>query len=368
MDDRVVQFRVGVMVLASLLITGILVVLFGEMPRFAKRIFRPTYTVRLWFPEGRGLAEESLVRRNGIVIGRVSDVQFAGEEPELSRPEGVGEAEYSSGVLVTAEIQQDARLYEHDVGRIETDLLGKPSLHFTRPEQMPPSKQLLDASRLQRGQIAPDPLTSISAVTKSLQDLTPAIRDASQALGGAGKKLEDAAQRVSAILDDETRKNLQEATKLAKKSLTDIQEMIGDEEARREFRAVLKGLPDSLQQLTTTMQKAQSRLDEVQAFTEKLGSRDTVDRLDRATRHLDQVMQELAVLSESLRDPRGSLGLLLQDRQLYDHLTRAAENVDNLSRQLQPVLNDVRVFTDKVARHPERLGAQGLLQRYPGIK
>ena len=33
MDERVMQFRVGVMFLATLLITGILLVMFGKLPK-----------------------------------------------------------------------------------------------------------------------------------------------------------------------------------------------------------------------------------------------------------------------------------------------------------------------------------------------
>ena len=44
------------------------------------------------------------------------------------------------------------------------------------------------------------------------------------------------------------------------------------------------------------------------------------------------------------------------------------QNVQELSTQLRPILNDTRVFTDKIARHPETLGIRGAIQRSPGIK
>jgi len=368
MDDRVVQFRVGVMVLASLLITGILVVLFGELPRFAKRIFQPTYTVRLWFPEGRGLTEDALVRRNGIVVGRVTDIRFAAEEADLEGPAGVGQAEFSNGILVTTDIEKRVNLYKNDVCRIETDLLGKPSLQFLRGEGKSPTTELLDSANLQKGEVAPNPLDSLSVVTQSLGDLTPKIKEASGALAGAGGELKTAAERVSAVLDPDTQANIKEATRLAKESLDAIHNMIGDEKTQEELKAVLKELPKRLNDINKTMEDAHARLNEVEPFTKALGSREMVDRLDGATKNLDKVMKDLAAFSETLRQPQGSLGLLLQDRQLYDHLSEAAENVDNLTRQLEPIIKDVRIFTDKVARHPERVGAQGLLQRYPGIK
>ena len=67
-------------------------------------------------------------------------------------------------------------------------------------------------------------------------------------------------------------------------------------------------------------------------------------------------------------DPNGSLALLLHDRQLYDHLNRAVTNVDEITRKFKPIVSDLRVFTDKIARHPEKLGVRGAIERSPGIK
>lgn len=367
MDERVVQFRVGVMVLASLLIVVILITLFGEMPEFAKRLFQPTYTIRFWFPEARGLRPDSPVRRNGIRVGRVTNVQFAGEE-DLQPPEGLDEAEYDSGVVVTAAVHEGTPLYEHDVCRIQTDLLGKPSLHFARPPGKPAQRELLDTAKVHRGEIAPDPLDSIGAVTETLSELTPNVNAASVALANAGKSLDDAAKRVTAVLDEQTQRQLKNAIALADESLRSVRDMVGDEETRKDLKAALKQLPGSLDQLNATMKAAQGRLDEMQALTQQLGSEEMVGRLERGTQDLEEVMENLARFSRNLRDPQGSLGLMLRDRQLYDHLSSAAANIDNLTRQLRPILNDVRIFTDKIARHPERLGARGALQRYPGIK
>jgi phospholipid/cholesterol/gamma-HCH transport system substrate-binding protein len=399
MEDRVVQLRVGLMVVASLLVAAILVVLLGESPEFVKEIFRHTYTIRVWFPEARGLSTDSLVRRNGILVGRVASVafaeeegslvyrdgvplrqiQFRGEKQPFALPEGISTAEYQSGVIVTAAIRRDARLYGQDVCRIQSDLLGKPTLHFAfspaepapaAVEGGPAGLTPLDPGQAHflKGQIAPDPLDSISVVTKTLEGLKPAIENASTSLADAGTALKTAAEKVSDTLNDDTQKRIQEAAELARKSLSDVQDMIGDETDRQNFKQTLSEIPDFIDELRTTMAKAQARMDEIQTFTTKLGSPETINRLDRVTYHLDTVMEDLSAFSSALKDPQGSLGLLLEDRQLYDHLNRAAENVEDVSRRLEPILNDVRIFTDKVARHPEVLGARGVLERSPGIK
>jgi phospholipid/cholesterol/gamma-HCH transport system substrate-binding protein len=365
MDERVMQFRVGVMVLASLLIVGILLLLLGELelPRFLRR----TDTVRLWFPEGRGLSEGALVRKNGILVGRVREVRFIADK-DLERPQGVDEAEFNTGILVTAEIQEDVKLYKHDACRIQTDLLGKPSLHFFRPEDRRASKELLDISKVQKGEIASDPLDSLSMVMETIDDLRPNIEELSTAMTNAGNSIDEAARRLTALLGDKSERGIESAIAEANSSLRAIQRIFGSEDQEGALEAALKEVPDTVRQFKTTMQTAQQRLDELKMFTEKLGSEETIAGLDRAAGKLEAVIDNLAEFSEGLKNPQGSLMLLQKDRQLYDRLNSVAANVDDLSRKLKPIVNDIRVFTDKVARHPERIGVRGVLQRYPGIK
>ena len=59
MDDRIIQFRVGVLVVATCIITAILVVLFGELPRIASR----QYTLYVAFKEAPGVTVDTPVRK-----------------------------------------------------------------------------------------------------------------------------------------------------------------------------------------------------------------------------------------------------------------------------------------------------------------
>jgi phospholipid/cholesterol/gamma-HCH transport system substrate-binding protein len=70
MSDRVVEFRVGVMVLATAIIAGILVVLFGDLPS----LVQATYPLKMSFEDARGIATGTPVRKNGILVGRVRSV------------------------------------------------------------------------------------------------------------------------------------------------------------------------------------------------------------------------------------------------------------------------------------------------------
>ncbi len=50
---------------------------------------------------------------------------------------------------------------------------------------------------------------------------------------------------------------------------------------------------------------------------------------------------------------------------MYYTLKTTLENVEQISRRLQPVIEDVRIFTDKISRDPRQLGVAGALQARP---
>ncbi|HEY2881469.1 MAG TPA: MlaD family protein, partial [Pirellulales bacterium] len=77
MDDRIMQFRVGVVVLAVSLIAGFLTLLFGHFP---KSLVNKTYTVYVEFTQAPGVAPDTPVRKNGILIGRVTHVELIGPQ------------------------------------------------------------------------------------------------------------------------------------------------------------------------------------------------------------------------------------------------------------------------------------------------
>ena len=103
MSDRVMQFRVGVVVLATAIIAGILIVLFGDLPS----LVQATYPVRMSFVDARGIAPGTPVRKNGILVGRVSSVML----------------DERGGVRVTADVDSYVPVYRDEQPRIATTLL-----------------------------------------------------------------------------------------------------------------------------------------------------------------------------------------------------------------------------------------------------
>jgi len=90
--------------------------------------------------------------------------------------------------------------------------------------------------------------------------------------------------------------------------------------------------------------------------------------IDKTICRLDEVISQAVGFTRALNESQGTLGKLVRDPQVYDDLAQAADNVNRLTRELRPIVNDVRVFTDKIARHPEQLGVKGALDGRPGLK
>ena len=93
MDERIMQVRVGIMVLAALILLAFLLVIFGQAPTF----LRSHYTVHILFSSAPNVGEGTPIRQAGVRIGQIS-------APPTLLPE-------KNRVEVTARIDADYKLY-----------------------------------------------------------------------------------------------------------------------------------------------------------------------------------------------------------------------------------------------------------------
>jgi phospholipid/cholesterol/gamma-HCH transport system substrate-binding protein len=160
--------------------------------------------------------------------------------------------------------------------------------------------------------------------------------------------------------------------------MTNINAIVGNSAAREEILDTIGALPEVIGELKstvkgigTTVEAADRNLRNLEGLTRPLGERggEMVAQIDKTIGRLDTVLQEIAAFAKALGDSQGTLGKLVNDPKVYDELAMAVANVNHLTLELRPIVDDVRVFTDKIARHPEQLGVRGALDRRPaGIK
>jgi phospholipid/cholesterol/gamma-HCH transport system substrate-binding protein len=425
MDERIVQFRVGVFVLATVIAAIILALLFGELPS----LIQDTYTIQIRFADAPGVTKDTPVTKSGIRIGRVTDVQFAPDD---------------NGVIVTAEIDANRRIPRTNVCRISKSLLGDARVEFvndhrreaTQPKEpevrgsaagtaVQPPLLLVHPVSYQQAQpatlgaqelFARHGVLSISQeavpAEKGRQEASPYLEhgdtivgevkpeamevvvDLEKNLSKAFESVETTTNKFTEVIDqirgllkqnEERINNIlsrsDTITTELQKTLQSINAIVGDEQTRQQLQEAIARMPDLIQDthhtvndMRDTVDKFNRNIDKIAAdvgsFTGPLAETgpQILARLDKTSEKLDGALAELLAFSQLLNSGQGTIGRLAKDPQLYENVMRTVENVDDLVVKLRPILNDARVFSDKIARHPELLGVRGAIQRNPGIK
>jgi phospholipid/cholesterol/gamma-HCH transport system substrate-binding protein len=328
MNDRVMQFRVGVVVLATAIIAGILIVLFGDLPS----LVQATYPLKMSFTDARGISNGTPVRKNGILVGRVTGVEL----------------DATGGVSVVAEIDSHVPIYRDEQPRIASTILGDSEIQLV-PGIIRPPRQRIAADEVLPGAVSKDPFEVFATLEPKLGSALESLSQASESVA-----------KLSANID---------------------RIMLGEDDAFgkmvRKLKDTLAALPDvmadvrkTVQGMGTTIDTADRNLRNLEGLTKPLGERGAgmVAQVDRTIGRLDETLQQAALFTKALNESQGTLGKLVRDPQVYNDLAQAAANVNGLTKELRPIVNDVRVFADKIARHPEQLGVRGALDRRPGLK
>jgi phospholipid/cholesterol/gamma-HCH transport system substrate-binding protein len=401
MDERVVKFRVGVMVISTLLLAGILVMLFSD----SGSLVRGHYVIYIHFDEAPGVTDGTPIRKSGILIGRVTGVEFA--------PQG--------GVDVTAEIRDDVRIRTDEVPQVSGSLLGgdvviqfvkqarpptvvapstappaesgdpsstvPPEARTGQGGQTPPAKaagattpkkqeEYIRPGDLIIGTVAPSPVQVITnlegKMAQAVDSLTNAGTEVGKVAASINKLIEGNEEQFNNII-----KNTETTLSSLQRALDNVDDVIGKPEVRESLRQTIDALPQVLSDMRSAMNTVRTTVESVdrnmrnlEGFTGPLGERgeQIVVRVDRTVARLDDLLGELSDFGRKLNSGEGSLGRIMRDPDLYQNLNRAAQNIAQLTCELRPVVADARVFADKIARHPELLGVRGAIQRSPGTK
>jgi phospholipid/cholesterol/gamma-HCH transport system substrate-binding protein len=378
MDERVVKFRVGVIVLATMIVLAILILLFNDLSTF----LRGSYTIFVHFPEAPGVAPDTPVRKDGILVGKVVRVRFADDDPRF---------ETEGGVIATVRIAADRRINVNERCRINTTLLGDAVLQFDLGGSRRSPDYLQNGDFLQ-GSVAANPL-------QLLTNLEGNIGGAISSVAGAGNDVGKLARRLESFLDNNDDQLQRIVTKTERsldafqRALQSINVVLGDVDAMgaagtifgADGAATPLGAPDGIapgdqpgepgvpgRRRVTTLPELMSEtrdaiiemraavvtanrnLANLERFTQPLGDRgeELIVKVDRSVGRLDELLQQFVLFSQALNRKEGTLGQIVNNPELYQHINAAACNIEQLTRALKPIIADVRVFTDKLARHP----------------
>ena len=93
-----------------------------------------------------------------------------------------------------------------------------------------------------------------------------------------------------------------------------------------------------------------------------------VARLNQSLINIESMSGELATVAKLANQNDGTVRKLLTDPSVYRNVNSTAASLAVLLENLKPVVADLQVFSDKVARHPEILGVRGVVRGSSGLK
>jgi phospholipid/cholesterol/gamma-HCH transport system substrate-binding protein len=121
-----------------------------------------------------------------------------------------------------------------------------------------------------------------------------------------------------------------------------------------------------MKQVKETVGKADQAIENIRKVTEPLAG-----RADEITRNLTYTSGQLGLLMKDVRDllrgysgSDGTVQKLLTDPALYNRMNDTVYGLSRLMPKLELILDDLKDFSDQIARHPNRL----IFDRGGGLK
>lgn len=413
MDDNRLKFGVGVLVIAAIGIGIILTFLFGAVPR----VLTGEFQVIVNFPEADGISTNSPVLMRGVEIGRVIDKTLRKDDVEVivgieSRYQDILTHEYVPKIGIGSFITRDAKLEFVKVDEAELVDIYKDRLDSIR------NQPYTDGELFTEGDNKSDPFSLVLNLEDELRQTLEAVRSASGSLESVGTNMDGLVSDARGVVgqaDDQLMNVAQEARNALiefQGAIRDVRDVVGDEGLKNSLGEALAELPKVLTEAQTTLQSTQKtfesfervgqRFENVGVAAEKTvnnvdqtidtvretvqsaqrsfqsaeqaianveqitkpiaeNSDQIVDQVMVSMRNLDRTLRQVETFGAALNNSNGTVRRLLEDDDVYWNIRRTIENVEQATAKLRPILDDVRIFSDKIARDPRQLGVKGAI-------
>jgi phospholipid/cholesterol/gamma-HCH transport system substrate-binding protein len=368
MNERVMQFRIGMFVIVAGLVLTMLIVWFGESPA----LLRAHGYVRVRYAEAPGVAEGVPVRKSGIRVGEVTAIELE-ERPD--QPDGV---------LVTLSLDRKYHVKQGSVPRITRSMIGDTAIDLlpgTGPGWLKTSDSPHNAPVIP-GTAAPDPAKALAAATSAFEKVGDTLRSIDAAATGIAEVTKSAdklntflatwnttGQRVTAAADGIDR--------FIRTNETDFRPAVSNlREVTAKLNATLDpatqdSLRTGVRRFSEASQKLSVSLDNAAPLFRDLGAPVTaVPQTDfgQTVRRLNRISSDMGLLTQTLRGPdgglntQGSLQKLVTRSDVYDNMNKMAVSGTYAFEGFKPILAAFRVFAEKISKDPSLI-ARGALQR-----
>ncbi len=304
MNEKALELRVGLVVLATIAVLVIFVLLIGDF-HFAK-----TYTLEVDFKFSGALAAGAPVKISGMHIGRVDNVSFIGDQPQS------GERLQTAVILHIDRSAQNA-LPEGTEFFVSTQgILGEPYIeavpgdHFGSPLQPGTVVRGVDPPRtdlmLARMAVVLDAFSGVLSQNRG------ALGDLVKAMTGLTHNLDDTLSKKKMTIEGAV-DNLSEIAKNGREISQKLDVAMGE---ATELRQLVKDVTTSAHALPGTVQNAQQALGEGRRVLQAVDA----EQLKKTMANAQAISDDAKAITKKMRRGEGTVGALLADEDIYDDL------------------------------------------------
>ncbi len=296
----------------SIVVVALVLLFFGFNYLKGRNLFEGTNVFYATYPNVDGLKNASKVTIRGMKVGEVQDIAFTSEKADL--------------LVVAFSIPNDYKLPKGTTAQIvSTDIMGSRSLELHFPTQI--NGEYLVSGDTLKGKISKGLKEEVTAQVLPLKEKVEKLMTSLDSI--LGKKSQQ--NLVSAIENmDKSFKNIAQITQgLSKVVSTEQQDM---QQILRNFASISKNLEQN-------NDKIQQILSNVASLSDTL----TRANLGQTLLEGQKAIQQLGGVLSKVEKGEGSLGALLNDKQLYANLEATTASMERL-------LTDVRLNPKKYVR------------------
>ena len=296
------ETKIGV--LAVVAVTGLIL---GFNFLKGSSLFEHTKKLYAVFSNVEGLELSNAVQVNGLTIGSVAAINES--DKDLTR-----------GVVVTIILKKDVHIPKNSIGTINSGLISSSTIVIARGDD---TQFLNDGDTLQTS-LKPNLLSQVQ------QSINPVILS----LNGTLENLDSLVEVVGTLFNPKLKNNLSAIVANLAASSASLQTLLNAQSG--ELAQALK----NVNQFTGNLAKNNEHVSKTLENLDKTSSNLAAAKIPETLENLNSAITDLKGMVGKMNSNNGSLGLLLNDKKLY-------QNLEGTSRSLNILLDDVRI-------HPKR--------------
>jgi phospholipid/cholesterol/gamma-HCH transport system substrate-binding protein len=335
------ELRVGIFMLAALLITGFFI--FNSSGNFNP--FEKKMRLKTRFENADGLHSGADVQLAGVSIGKVEEVKFLPPDaPEGERIEAtLVVSERFDGKPITDYVRTDSTAQ-----MVATSVLGNDKMINITPgtvkgAAVDNNDTLKSATAVSLNQLTQTGNDLLKQINKMSEPATEIFRKANEGEGTLGRVIND--ERLydsvdSALIETRaTMTRLQSAIDKINRGQGSAGKLINDPQLYNSLNATAKQLEAISTDIRAGRGSAGKLISNDELYNE---TRAAVSELRQAGQKLSTIADDVKLITTDIRAGRGSAGKIFTDEKLYENTRVAMEKLSSVSTRLESLIADAQ--------------------------